>query len=276
MKTRFAIKRKAKDKKKRLGEYQAKLMRKRRKISAWEKISYIDFLMLTAIGDISPEEAHDFLHKRYFSREIFNAKIGQLASLYSGFEDLPVEGNLPESARPAILSKWSFSRKIAHFKGPKIPVPDYRMGHAESFKIIKELIDKNFCKFRILEFAIAVLKIEPIYIITILNRMRPQTPAYISTRRYEMLKREETFQRFYREGRRHHAIALSEGRIKSGSGDRALFDQKSMDGLLPGFLSNCVKLLKYPYYITNLIMVDRRWFIDIYLSSGSPQITVKL
>lgn len=239
------------------------------KIAAVKDLSFVDFLFLTASGEISIEEANDWLHKSHFHKKTFNAKVDRLAALHSGFEDLPIS-KLPPPVRPRREVRWKFNRRLPRYVDDPVPLPELPVSHKQAIALINDVIDKDICKYRIIEYACAILRLDIDFISQLLNEMRPGKAPFVSAKRLTSLKREHLFQKFYREGRRYYAISVDDGFVDPIGGDPALFDHNSMNQLLPGFLDHSLEVCFYPRLITNLIHINGRRFVDVYSVGGRP------
>ena len=250
-------------------------IQKNQKEAVIKNLSFVDFLMLTASGDILMQEADDFLHKRHFRRKAFNEKVDRLAALHSGFEDLPVL-DLPPPVRPTVVSSWKFDRKMPHYGGGPFPLPPLPISQKQSLSLIREVIDKDICRYRIMEYAVALLRLDLDFIALLLNEIKPGKVPFISDKRLTMLKRDHSFQNFYREGRRYYTVSVRENFVRPMGGDLGLFDHTSMNQLLPGFLGHSVEVSRFSHFVTNLVTINGRRFVDVHNLSGTPLRTVKL
>lgn len=237
-----------------------------------EDLPFVDFLTLTASGDISMEDVDNW-NKAGFKRQSLIDKIERITDLHSN-EEMVYSGKKKKLKRPRFTMTYRLDRQMAKYKAAIIPLPDMPIGQNRAVGLIEEAIETCPCPYRVLEFASELLRLDINFIAYWLNKKVPKKGAsYISKRRLRLLNNEHRFQKFYAEGQRRYIIAVNQGLIKPLGGGLAMFDQTSLEQAMPGSLR--ANLVVVTRYLTNQIHINGRRYVDIYSTSGAPLRSIK-
>ena len=227
----------AEKKKNKLGRLHRNKLARRRKRRASVPNAVPDFLqtIMLAAGTLSPEEGQEF-HHSHLGRVRTLVKKLERRSFYASFDpvELPPapEGTLKVVGRPTRrLQKSRRGLLPGRFSAPAPPALARPYSHDETFKALRALAQRSYCRLRMLELMKNVTRIELKFCATILGTI---TGVPYKKREIAAFERIGMFHSFYYAGQENYAVLVMEDGLERAEGDWALLEHDDLLNLLPG------------------------------------------
>ena len=210
--------------------------RRKRRTSALNVVpSFLQTIMLAA-GTLSDKEGQEFHHSHLGRVRTLVKKFKRRSMFLSfGAPELPAapEGTLKVVGRPTRrLQKSRRGLLPGRYEAPAIPLPVVAgvMSHEDALKILENPALLSYCRLRLLQAAQKILKVDLIFLGTLLGRI---TGVRYKKKEMAAYERIAMFHSFYFAGQENYAVAVVEDGLERAEGDWALLEHDDLLNLLP-------------------------------------------